>query len=247
MKKFLRKIYQKILYGKRCDSNTYIKFLRKKGVRIGDDTIIYEPKSVVIDDTRPWLIEIGSKVKITHGVVILTHGFDWSVLKTKFNTIMGSSGKVKIGDNVFIGMNTTILKGVTIGDNVIIGANSLINKDIPSNVVVAGNPCRVICSIDEYLEKRKKEQLKEAVELTTEYFLVYKRWPEKRVLREFIFAFENRDTLSKEDSIFNEIASINDNFDLTFKEFKNSNGEFNSYEEFLNYCKHHLKETKEKR
>ena len=89
--------------------------------------------------TRPWLIDIGKNVKITEGVTILTHGFDWSVLKGVYGDILGSSGGVKIGDNVFIGMQTTILKGVHIGNNVIIGANSLVNKDIPDNCVAAGN------------------------------------------------------------------------------------------------------------
>ena len=51
---------------------------------------------------------------------------------------------VKIGNNVRIGGSVTILPGVTIGDNVTIGAGSVIVKDIPSNVVAVGNPCKVI-------------------------------------------------------------------------------------------------------
>lgn len=51
---------------------------------------------------------------------------------------------VTIGNNVWIGGSVTILPGVTIGDNVTIGAGSVVVKDIPSNVVAAGNPCRVI-------------------------------------------------------------------------------------------------------
>ena len=82
-----------------------------------------------------------------------------------YGDVLGSAGHVKIGDNVFIGMNSTILKGVTIGDNVVIGANSLINKDVPSNSVVVGNPQRVVCTIDEYLEKRRAAQLSEAADL----------------------------------------------------------------------------------
>jgi len=50
---------------------------------------------------------------------------------------------VKIGNNVWIGGNVTILPGVTIGDNTTIGAGSVVTKDIPSNVVAYGNPCRV--------------------------------------------------------------------------------------------------------
>lgn len=51
---------------------------------------------------------------------------------------------VTIGDNVWIGGSVTILPGVTIGDNVTIGAGSVVVKDIPSNVIAVGNPCRVI-------------------------------------------------------------------------------------------------------
>ena len=51
---------------------------------------------------------------------------------------------VTIGNNVWIGGSVTILPGVTIGDNVTIGAGSVVVKDIPSNVIAVGNPCRVI-------------------------------------------------------------------------------------------------------
>jgi len=51
---------------------------------------------------------------------------------------------VTIGNNVWIGGSATILPGVTIGDNVTIGAGSVVAKDIPSNVVAVGNPCRVV-------------------------------------------------------------------------------------------------------
>jgi acetyltransferase-like isoleucine patch superfamily enzyme len=51
---------------------------------------------------------------------------------------------VVIGDNVWIGMGAVILKGVTIGDNSVVAAGSIVTKDIPPNVVVAGNPARVV-------------------------------------------------------------------------------------------------------
>ena len=51
---------------------------------------------------------------------------------------------VKIGNNVWIGSDTTILPGVTIGDNSVIGAKSLVVKDIPENVIAIGSPCRQI-------------------------------------------------------------------------------------------------------
>lgn len=51
---------------------------------------------------------------------------------------------ITIGDDVWIGGNVCIMPGITIGDNVVIGAGSVVTKDIPSNVVAVGNPCRVI-------------------------------------------------------------------------------------------------------
>ena len=51
---------------------------------------------------------------------------------------------ITIGNNVWIGGNATILPGVNIGDNSVIGAGSVVTKDIPSNVLAVGNPCRII-------------------------------------------------------------------------------------------------------
>ena len=56
---------------------------------------------------------------------------------------------IKVGNNVWIGGNVIVLPDVTIGDNTVIGAGSVVTKDIPSNVVAVGNPCRVIKKIEE--------------------------------------------------------------------------------------------------
>lgn len=161
----VHQLIRRFIYGPTHSSDAYIAYLRSKGMVIGDNCVIYSPTHCVVDDTRAWMIEIGDNVSITQGVTILTHGYDWSVLKGKYGDVLGSAGHVRIGSNVFIGMNATILKGVTIGDNVVIGANSLINKDVPSDCVVVGNPQRVVCTIDEYLEKRRRAQLSEAADL----------------------------------------------------------------------------------
>ena len=63
--------------------------------------------------------------------------------------------KIKIGNNVFIGANTTLLYDISIGDNVIIGAGSVVTKDIPDGVVAAGVPCKVIGKYDDFKEKMK--------------------------------------------------------------------------------------------
>lgn len=188
---FIKNIIRRIIYGKKADSNVYINYLRRIGCSIGEDVSIYEPSTNLIDTTRPWLISIGDHVRITRGVTVLTHGYDWSVLKGVYGDVLGSSGSVSIGNNVFIGMHSTILKGVHIGDNVIIGANSLVNKDIPDNCVAAGNPCKVIMSLEEYHEKRKAAQVEEASELVRLYRERYGKDPDENVLREHFWLFSN--------------------------------------------------------
>lgn len=96
-------------------------------------------------------LEIGSKVSISSGVHIYTHdSTEFRQRNLEKDAINGTHIKrapVKIGNNVQIGANSVIAPGVTIGDNVIIGALSFVNKDIPSNSVAVGSPCKVIKTI----------------------------------------------------------------------------------------------------
>lgn len=62
---------------------------------------------------------------------------------------VGKNKPIVIKDNVWIGANSIIMKGVTIGENTLIGAGSVVTKDIPPNVVAVGNPCKVIRQLDE--------------------------------------------------------------------------------------------------
>ncbi|HIS48785.1 MAG TPA: sugar O-acetyltransferase [Candidatus Scybalocola faecigallinarum] len=73
---------------------------------------------------------------------------------TNHNCVILDGAKVVFGDNVWIGGGVQVMPGVTIGSDTVIGAGSLVNKDIPSGVLAAGNPCRVIRKLTE--EDRKK-------------------------------------------------------------------------------------------
>ena len=89
-------------------------------------------------------IFIGDGVLIGHNVVLATLNHDMSPEKRR-----GMYPKpIKIGRNVWIGSNSTVLPDVTVGDNAVIGAGSVVTKDIPKNTVAAGNPARVIKTID---------------------------------------------------------------------------------------------------
>lgn len=87
-------------------------------------------------------IKIGDNVMFGPRVAIYTaeHPLDPTIR----NTNLEFGRPVTIGNNVWVGGSVTILGGVTIGDNVVVGAGSLVNKDLPSNVIAAGNPARII-------------------------------------------------------------------------------------------------------
>ena len=142
----------------------YIDYLKSKGVRVGKGTIVFDPTKINIDVTRPELLEIGEFVLLHRGTTIMTHDFASRAFLHKFNDFIPSHGKVKIGNNVWLGQNVSILKGVTIGDNVVIGYGSIVTKNIPSNSVAVGSPAKVIMSFDDYYEKRKTQYVEEAIE-----------------------------------------------------------------------------------
>ena len=143
---------------------------------------------------------------------------------------MGSAGKVTIKDNVFIGVNVTILKGVTIGENVIIGANAVINKDIPDNSVVAGNPARVLMSVEEFYKKRLEEQVKEAKEVVREYRKVYKKEVTEDILEDFCFLFNAEEPLP--DS-WNEKMKLQGNYEESKQKWKTIPKKYSSMQAFL--------------
>lgn len=188
----MRSFIKRIIYREKYNSDTYVKFLRLKGCSIGSGTVFFTPSRVMVDITRPYLIEIGNDVKITSGVTILTHDFSWSVLHGAYGDVLGSSGKVMIKDNVFIGMNSTILSGVTIESNVIVGANSVVSSDLPSNAVYAGVPAKKIMTLDQYHQKRKARQLGEAAELVRCYKKAFGKNPPEEELAEFFWLFQPR-------------------------------------------------------
>lgn len=163
---------------------TYLNYLRRQGIRIGKNCTIGPARTIEIDLTRPCLVEIGDNVRMLKGFTLLTHDFVTAAFITRYGEFLPSSGKVKIGNNVYFGRNCTVLKGVTIGDNVIVGYGSIVTKDIPSNSVCVGSPAKVICTFDEYFEKRKLQCVTEAQEYAREIVNVYGRKPGPADFRE---------------------------------------------------------------
>ncbi|MFO7810016.1 MAG: DapH/DapD/GlmU-related protein, partial [Candidatus Delongbacteria bacterium] len=91
-------------------------------------------------------IKIGKNVLCGANTVITD--YDWHGIEPDKRNKAADPQPVVIGDNVWLGLNSVVLKGVTVGKNSVIGANSVVTRDIPKNVVAAGNPCRVIKEIN---------------------------------------------------------------------------------------------------
>lgn len=74
---------------------------------------------------------------------------------TDFDTF----GKVVIEDGSYIGAFSQIMPGVTIGKGALVAAGSIVTKSVPAGVVVAGNPAKYVCTVEEYIERNKKFNL----------------------------------------------------------------------------------------
>ena len=124
------------------------KKLIKRGLKVGKN--FNRQGHCIIDPPHCWLIEIGDNVTFATGVYVLAHD-----ASTKCFLDYARIGKVKIGNNVFVGAYSIILPNVKVGNNVVIGSGSVVTKDIPDNCVYAGNPARKICDIDDFINKNK--------------------------------------------------------------------------------------------
>lgn len=122
------------------------KYARHIGVNIGDGCSI----NTTFFGSEPYLISIGNRVQITERVCFFTHGSAW-VFREKYPHL-DFFGKIKIGNNVYIGNDVKVMPGVTIGDNVVIAAGSIVTKSFDSNSVIGGCPAKYLKPLED-LEK----------------------------------------------------------------------------------------------
>ena len=101
-----------------------------------------------VDDTH---IYVGDYTMFGPNVILATAGHP--ILPKLRQEAYQYNMPVHIGKNCWLGAGVIVLPGVTIGDNTVIGAGSVVTKDIPSNVVAVGNPCRVLREINEHDKK----------------------------------------------------------------------------------------------
>lgn len=150
---FIKKLY--FLY-KFSRADTFGKaklYAKTTDVKMGDGCQCF---GKVDFGSEPYLITLGDKVKLTENVRFATHDGGMLVLdELGLLPEADNFGTIDIGNNVFIGMNSIIMKNVKIGDNVVIGAGTIVSKDCESNSVYAGIPAKKIKTLEAYYENVK--------------------------------------------------------------------------------------------
>lgn len=118
----------KLVIGKnfRTRNNVSFRIYDNGKVKIGDNCFFNDNCSINCQEN----IEIGNNFLCGQNVMFFDHDHDY---KNNINDFVKE--KIKIGNNVWIGANCVVLKGVTIGDNVVIAAGTIVNKDINDNIV----------------------------------------------------------------------------------------------------------------
>lgn len=213
--------------------DVFISYLRSKGAIIGENTRFISPSRCSIDPGRLDYISIGNNCCLSV-VSILAHDFSWyTFLETKNDLLPDGGGKVKIGNNCFIGYEALILKGTEIGDNVIIGARSVVKGHIPSNTVWAGCPAKQLCTVEELYERRVANRIKDAIIRRDHIREMFKREATISDMGLFAYLF-----LERTEDNYNrylrdvDINGVKDSPHLR-SFFYNSRPSFSSFEDFL--------------
>lgn len=129
----------------------YLQICKSKGLQIAEDAVLVDMPDF---GSEPYLIEIGSKTKITAGCRFINHdGAMYVIRNLDKYTDARNFGRIKIGANCFIGNNCTLLPGSQMGNNCILGAGSVLTSSMPDNTVFGGSPAKFICTTEEYGNK----------------------------------------------------------------------------------------------
>ncbi|MCM3597511.1 acyltransferase [Metabacillus idriensis] len=150
-KLLIKKIWFKLIRRKEKVRQLEINYYRSLGMNIGDNLRTFS--SLIC--AEPYLLTLGNNVTISSNVTFILHDNSISKIIKEATDVFG---KIEVGDNCFIGHGSVIMPGVILGENTIVGAGSIVTKSFTSgNVIIAGNPARIICSTDDY--KVKVQQL----------------------------------------------------------------------------------------
>jgi acetyltransferase-like isoleucine patch superfamily enzyme len=132
-----------------------VEMARDMGAKVGSNCRFYSLDFF----SEPYLIEIGDNVIISGEVIFVTHDGGVYLFKDEVPDIYGHFGRIKIGNNCFIGMGAIILPNIEIGDNCIIGAGAVVVDSFPENSVIMGNPAKLVFKTSLYKKMRLTSKL----------------------------------------------------------------------------------------
>ena len=173
-------------------------------------------------------IEIGKNCRITAEVIILAHDYSYAVLRPEYHCMPRKAGVTKVGDNVFVGMKSIILMGSQIGNNVIIGAGAVVSGNIPDNVVVAGNPAKVVCTLDDYYER----QIKRLDSYAKIYYKRTKSYLQRELTENDMNWYNQLWKFEGKDQIYAGIKVDGDNISEIISDLKNVKPIYESFDDF---------------
>lgn len=128
-------------------------YFRSKGAQIGENVDFYGASLYTLG-SEPYLISIGSRVTISHGVDFITHDGGMRVARAEHpNAYL--YGRIRVEDDCFIGAHCTLLLGATVGAGSVIGAGSIVTGKIPEGVVAVGAPAKPLKSVEDYVASKK--------------------------------------------------------------------------------------------
>lgn len=182
----------------------YVRYLRSRGMSIGEHTEFLSPIRSEVDLGRAKYISVGDQCILCSGIRLIAHDYSWKVLEEAYGEELPSGGMpIHIGNNVFVGANCTILGGVNIGDNVIIAAGSTVCNSLPSNTVCAGSPAKVIKTLDAYYQKRKTDYVTDAKNNARYIWERTGKLPKMEEMLNFIVLFMPRTPENMKKYVFN--------------------------------------------
>ena len=211
------------------------------GAEIGEGTFFYDPVHVVIDEGNLPFITIGKNCRITRDVIILAHDYSYAVMRPIYHCMLKKAGMTEIGDNVFIGMRAIILMGTHIGNNVIVGAGSVVSGNFPDNVVIAGNPAKIICSLEQYYQKNL-DRFEEYAETT---YLVKKNYLKREITEEDMNWYNQLWMSNNAEAIYRRLNVDGDNKEEIIADLMKIQPRYKSFADFVkNIDKMRIQEEK---
>lgn len=137
---------------RRTDGLAYrVERARQMGMKVGESCRLYSLHVT----SEGELVEFGDNVIVSGEVMFITHDGSVYTALEKFPDVNGHYGRIRIGNNCFIGMRATIMPGVELGDRCVVAAGAVVMDSFPANSVIAGNPATYVCPTSMYMELKR--------------------------------------------------------------------------------------------